>query len=145
MVPLFTCTGRSMRRSLLKFKSLLSILLEQGVTISGRVFSSAPSLEKDNLGAADKNKVKQVVNADQGQVLPRGKSTYDDVEELLRVIKRNDYKVIDQLNQTPSKISILSLLLCSKAHRNALIKFLSATQVPQEINVNQFEGWYILL
>lgn len=48
--------------------------------------------------------------------------------------------MVDQLNQTPSKISILSLLLCSEAHRDALIKFLSAAHVPQKITVNQFEG-----
>lgn len=48
--------------------------------------------------------------------------------------------MVDQLNQTPSKISILSLLLCSEAHRDALIKFLIATHVPQKIIVNQFEG-----
>lgn len=48
--------------------------------------------------------------------------------------------MVDQLNQTPLKISIFSLLLCSKAHRDALMKFLGGTHVPQEITVNQFEG-----
>lgn len=48
--------------------------------------------------------------------------------------------MVNQLSQTPSKISILSLLLCSEAHGDALIKFLSAPHVPQEITVNQFEG-----
>lgn len=64
----------------------------------------------------------------------------DDVEEFLRIIKKSDYMVVDQLNQTPSKISILSLLMFSKTHIDALIKFLSAAHVPQEITVNQFEG-----
>lgn len=48
--------------------------------------------------------------------------------------------MVDQLSQTPSKISILSLLLCSEAHRNALMKLLNSAFVPQEISVNQFEG-----
>lgn len=48
--------------------------------------------------------------------------------------------MVDQLNHTASKISILYLLLCSEAHRDALIKFLSAAHVPQEIIVNKFEG-----
>lgn len=64
----------------------------------------------------------------------------DDVEEFLRIIKKSDYKVVDKLNQTPSKISILSFILFYKAHRDTLIKFLSAAHVPQEIIINQFEG-----
>lgn len=58
----------------------------------------------------------------------------------MRIIKKSDYKVVDQVNQTPSKISMLSLLICSEAHRGALVKFLRTTHVPQEISIFQFEG-----
>lgn len=52
-------------------------------------------------------------------------STLDkETDELLRIIKLSDYKVVDQLLQTPSKISILSLLLNSAVHREALLKVL---------------------
>ena len=47
-----------------------------------------------------------------------------ELEEVLKIIHRSDYKIIEQPGQTPSKISMLSLLLCSKAHAQALIKFL---------------------
>lgn len=63
-----------------------------------------------------------------------------EIEELLRIIKKSDYKVVDHLSQTPSKISILSLLLCSESHRNALMKLLSSAFVPQDISVNHLEG-----
>jgi hypothetical protein len=63
-----------------------------------------------------------------------------DVEEFMNIIKKGDYKIVDQLNQTPSKIPILSLLLCSEAHHNALLKMLNLAYVPQEISVNQLEG-----
>lgn len=66
-------------------------------------------------------------------------SSSEEVEELLRLIRKSDYKVIDHLRQTLSKISILSLLLCSKAHSNALMKLLSSSFVSQNINVNQLE------
>ncbi|XP_050895276.1 uncharacterized protein LOC127101883 [Lathyrus oleraceus] len=121
-------------------ESTINIASIGGMTQSGRIFASVPSPEKDNIEVVAKNKGKQVVSTSQGQVPPQNKSVPEDVEEFLRIIKRSDYKVVDQLNQTPSKIFILSLLLCSEAHRDALIKFLSATHVPQEINVNQFEG-----
>lgn len=90
-----------------------------GMTRSDRVFASTPPPEKNNLEAAAKNKGKQVVNAGHGQIFPQGKSTSDDVEEFLRIIKRSDYKVVDHINKTPSKISILStkLLQCNSRTR----------------------------
>ncbi|XP_050877528.1 uncharacterized protein LOC127081300 [Lathyrus oleraceus] len=63
----------------------------------------------------------------------------DDVE-FLKLIKKSDYKVVDQLHQTPSKISILSLLLNSQAHREALFKVLAQAHVTQSITVDQFDG-----
>ncbi|XP_050876305.1 uncharacterized protein LOC127080011 [Lathyrus oleraceus] len=45
----------------------------------------------------------------------------------------------DKAEQTPSKISILSLLLSSEGRRDALLKILKKAYVPQEITVNQLE------
>lgn len=84
----------------------------------------------DNLGSVQVNAL---------NVVP-GTSSSQEVEELLRLIRKNDYKVICHLSQTPSKISIFSLLLCSEAHRNALMKLLSSAFMPQNITVNQLEG-----
>ncbi|XP_050918975.1 uncharacterized protein LOC127136468 [Lathyrus oleraceus] len=64
----------------------------------------------------------------------------EDVVEFLKLIKKSDYKVVDQLHQTPSKISILSLLLNSQAHREALLKVLAQAHVTQSITVDQFDG-----
>ncbi|XP_050881930.1 uncharacterized protein LOC127085460 isoform X1 [Lathyrus oleraceus] len=64
----------------------------------------------------------------------------EDAVEFLKLIKRSDYKVVDQLHQTPSKISILSLLLNSQAHREALLKVLAQAHVTQSITVDQFDG-----
>lgn len=64
----------------------------------------------------------------------------EDVVEFLKLIKRSDYKVVDQLHQTPSKISILSLLLNSQTHREALLKVLAQSHVTQSITVDQLDG-----
>ncbi|XP_050915537.1 uncharacterized protein LOC127130598 [Lathyrus oleraceus] len=64
----------------------------------------------------------------------------EDAVEFLKLIKKSDYKVVDQLHQTPSKISILSLLLNSQAHREALLKVLAQAHVTQSITVDQFDG-----
>ena len=39
-----------------------------------------------------------------------------ELEEVFKIICKKDYKIIEQLEQTLSKISMLSLLLCSEAH-----------------------------
>ncbi|XP_050890577.1 uncharacterized protein LOC127095987 [Lathyrus oleraceus] len=64
----------------------------------------------------------------------------EDVVEFLKLIKRSDYKIVEQLHQTPSKISIMSLLLNSQAHREALLKVLAQAHVTQSITVDQFDG-----
>jgi hypothetical protein len=64
----------------------------------------------------------------------------EEVEEFLRIIRKSDYKIVDQLGQTPSKISILSLLLSSEGHREALMKILNEAHVAKDISVAQFDG-----
>lgn len=55
------------------------------------------------------------------------------------MIKKSDYKVVDQLKQTSSKISMLSLLLNSESHINSLMEVLSATHITKDIKVDQFD------
>src|ERR1051325_4950160 len=62
-----------------------------------------------------------------------------EMEEILKIIKKSDYNIVEQLGQTPSKISMLALLLCSEAHANALVKFLKNAHVPQDTTTDQFE------
>jgi hypothetical protein len=64
---------------------------------------------------------------------------YEDSDEMMKLIKRSEYKVVDQLLQTPSKISILSLLMSSEAHREALMKVLDQAYVEQDVTLGQFE------
>ena len=47
--------------------------------------------------------------------------------------------MVEQLGKTPSKISMLSLLLCSEAHAKALIAFLKTAHVPQETSADHFK------
>ena len=55
------------------------------------------------------NQIKSV--ADEKQV------TEEDAEEFLKNLKAQDYSVIDQLRKTPTQISLSSLLIHSKEHR----------------------------
>ncbi|KAI5387225.1 hypothetical protein KIW84_073389 [Lathyrus oleraceus] len=111
-----------------------------GFTRSGHLFAPQP-LRDNNAEALAKAKGKQAAVDEEPVQKEAPEGLFEkDVEEFMKIIKKSDYKVVDQLNQTPSKISILSLLLCSEAHRNALLKMLNLAYVPQEISVNQLEG-----
>ena len=57
-----------------------------------------------------------------------------ELEEVLKIIRKSDYKIVEQLGKTPSKISMLSLLLCFESHGQALVKFLKTSHVPQDIS-----------
>ncbi|XP_050909780.1 uncharacterized protein LOC127123622 [Lathyrus oleraceus] len=66
--------------------------------------------------------------------------TFEESQEFLKLIKKSDFKIVDQLNQTPPKISILSLLLSSEAQHKALVKVLNTAHMLQDITVNQFDN-----
>ena len=92
-------------------KDITNITETSRITRSGRVFAPTPPPPEEVIEEVPvKDKGKQVVNDSPGT------SFEQQVEQLIRVIKKSDFKVVDQLNQTPAKISILSLLLYSEAH-----------------------------
>lgn len=60
-------------------------------------------------------------------------------QEFLKLIRKSDFKIVDQLGQTSSKISILSLLLSSEARITTLMKVLNTAHKMQDITVDQFD------
>ena len=62
--------------------------------------------------------------------------TEKEASEFLKFVKHNEYNIIEQLNKTLVKISLLSLFQNSKPHCNALLKVLSGTYVAQNIFVD---------
>lgn len=96
------------------------------MTRSGCIFVHIHAHNKIKESLA-KAKGKEVVDVDQGQSSPKGASSKKEADEFLIIIKKSDYHVVDQLNHTSSKISILSLLLSSKAHCESLVNVLGVT------------------
>jgi uncharacterized protein YqgV (UPF0045/DUF77 family) len=91
---------------------------------------SAPVIEETQ--AKDSSAVKDVSQS--GRT-----SANSDIDEILKLIKKSEYKVVDQLMQTLSKISIMSLLLNSDAHKEASMKVLELDFVDYHVTVGQFE------
>ncbi|RDX71630.1 hypothetical protein CR513_48998, partial [Mucuna pruriens] len=51
------------------------------------------------------------------------------------------YELLDQMNKTPARISLLSLLLNSESHRSLLLKILYEAHVAQDITMEKFGGY----
>ncbi|XP_050895845.1 uncharacterized protein LOC127102527 [Lathyrus oleraceus] len=62
-----------------------------------------------------------------------------DNDEVFKLIKKNEYNMVEQLLHTPSKIFMLSLLMSSEAHRKALQKVLEQAYVDHDVIVGQFD------
>ena len=62
------------------------------------------------------------------------------MDDILKIIKMSDYRIVDQLLQTPSKISILALLMNSSAHRESLMRVLDQAFVESEMSLDQFSS-----
>jgi len=66
--------------------------------------------------------------------------TDEEASEFLKFIQQSEYKVVDQLNRMPARISLLELLMHSGTHRKLLMKILSGAHVEQGISLDKFEG-----
>jgi len=60
--------------------------------------------------------------------------------EFLKFIQQSEYKVVDQLNRMPARISLLELLMHLTSHQKLLLKILSGAHVEQDISLDKFEG-----
>lgn len=108
-----------------------------GMTRSGRVF--APAVLRKNTDLPNKEDSQKQPDVTIPTQALTGKQVNEDVEEILRLIRKSDYKVADQLIQTPAKISVLSLLLNSESHQNSLMKVLDSAFIDLDVTVEQFD------
>ena len=78
--------------------------------------------------------------AEEGDDLSKREISAKEATEFLRIIQHNEFKVIEQLNKTPARISLLGLLMNSEPHRALLVKILNEAYVAQDILVEGFGG-----
>ncbi|XP_039686840.1 uncharacterized protein [Medicago truncatula] len=104
-----------------------SQILRSGRILPAVVQAKKKALVIESVPIPDPSKGKSVVQPSE-----------TDNDEILKIIKKSDYKIVDQLLQTPSKISIMSLLTSSDAHRDALMKVLNQAYVDHDVTLGQF-------
>ncbi|XP_050889365.1 uncharacterized protein LOC127094590 [Lathyrus oleraceus] len=116
-----------------KEKAIPTLTPQAGATVPttpNMTTTPLPTKVIDNKAADSKVSKGKGPMVENEQVEDHKKSiTFKESQEFLKLIKKSDFKIVDQLNQTPSKISILSLLLSSEVHRKALLKVLNAAHV----------------
>ncbi|KAI5424629.1 hypothetical protein KIW84_030712 [Lathyrus oleraceus] len=133
--------------------SVTTIADVSGLTRSGRVFSAPPkatvseSVERPvgtavNVQNSALDVAKPSSSVQKTHVSSVGPSGIVDEEsdEMLRLIRKSEYNIVDQLLHTPSKISILSLLLNSESHRESLQKVLDLAYVDHDVTLEQFDS-----
>ncbi|PKI50400.1 hypothetical protein CRG98_029228 [Punica granatum] len=103
------------------------------ITLSGRVYQG-PEL-------TNKGKAPAVTSSTTSEVAPLcAKKVIDqEAEDFMKVIKASEYKVVEQMSKLLAHISLLSLLLSSEPHRNALLKVLTAAPVPKHTAPDRIE------
>ncbi|XP_050920068.1 uncharacterized protein LOC127137672 [Lathyrus oleraceus] len=135
--------GQEDRPLVINEPNVTSIIGPARMAHSGRVF--APRTVDASAKAKGKEVATHVqipvpnLEMQEMHLSPKVAVTCEEAEELLTIIKKSDYKVVDQWNQTPLKISMLSLLLSSEAYRESLMKVLSVAHITKDIIVEQFD------
>ncbi|KAI5385546.1 hypothetical protein KIW84_072228 [Lathyrus oleraceus] len=134
--------------------SVVSISDISGVTRSGRVFSAPPKPHEDVLrrtvvdnsaspvGTSSSPNPTLVVDKSTKAPIPVGQNGIlrEDCDEMLRLIKRRKYNFVDQLLETPSKIFVLSLLMNSEPHRDALKRALDVAYMDHDVTIEQIDS-----
>ncbi|PKI73237.1 hypothetical protein CRG98_006372 [Punica granatum] len=104
-----------------------------GITRSGRVYQGPEPVDKGKAPATAFSTVLEAVP------LPTKKVTNQEAEAFMKVIKASEYKVVEQIGKSPTHILLLVLFLSSEPHRNALLKVLTAAQVPKDTAPDRIE------
>ncbi|XP_019434637.1 PREDICTED: uncharacterized protein LOC109341238 [Lupinus angustifolius] len=124
-----------------------TIVGDSRITRSGRVY--VPS-DAEKVLAKDKGKgkayiyVEDELEANLNDLLhnhgDKGEISNEEACQFLKFIKQGEYKVVDQLNRTPARISILSLLMSSEPHRKVLMEILNCAHVSHDITTDKLGG-----
>ncbi|KAI5395480.1 hypothetical protein KIW84_061884 [Lathyrus oleraceus] len=121
--------------------SVVSIINVMKVTYSGRVFGLVSPKVVEDVSMGKKAEV-PTVDLVTTPTFQSGESSglkANDDNEVLRLIKRSEFNAVEQLLQTPSKISVLSLLMNSELHKEALQKVLEQAYMEHGVTVDQFD------
>ncbi|RDX90187.1 hypothetical protein CR513_27979, partial [Mucuna pruriens] len=114
-------------------KEVVNIAEDGGITRSGRLYmpEALRGQETQTLHKGPAARTTSTMGAP-------AQTPEKEEEEFLKIIRRSEHQLLDQMNKTPARISLLSLLLHSEAHRNLLLKVLQEAHVAHNITTERF-------
>ena len=77
--------------------------------------------ESDKAGLIPNDEVPVERIAEEGNEFRKMGISTEEATEFLRIIEQSKFKVIEQLNKIPARISLLGLLMNSEPHRALLV------------------------
>ncbi|PKI40456.1 hypothetical protein CRG98_039160 [Punica granatum] len=104
-----------------------------GVTRLGWIYENSEAM---NMGKAPATAVGAILEV---TPIPLKKVTEGEAKSFMKIIKASEYKVVEQMAKSPAHVSLLALLLSSEPHREALLRVLTAAQVPKETAPDMIE------
>ncbi|KAK9016080.1 hypothetical protein V6N11_007163 [Hibiscus sabdariffa] len=108
-------------------------------TRSGRCYSPETVKDPKMLQEKQKKLISEKIFGEEPSPKINEPVTEEQAQEFLRFLKHSEYDVVEQLKKLPARISILELLLSSEKHRDALLKVLNQTFVPNDITINKLD------
>ncbi|XP_039069186.1 uncharacterized protein LOC120215618 [Hibiscus syriacus] len=145
------CTSERSPRGIYNFDYLLIVTLmihvSEKITPKVVIIPPSPFLYKDDKQVPWKYgcKMDDIVEKDkvdesrEDEHVINEPVTENEAVEFLKFLKHSEYNIVEQLHKLSARISVLALLLSSKAHQNALLKVLNQTFVPKELSVNKLD------
>ncbi|RDX93450.1 hypothetical protein CR513_24294, partial [Mucuna pruriens] len=109
-------------------KEVTNVAESRGITKSGCIYTL-----KNLRGKETHTPTRKALTANTQAPAPE-----KEAEEFLKIIRHSEYQFLDQMNKTPARISLLSLLLNSETHRNLLLNVLKEAHVAQDITMERF-------
>ena len=94
------------------------------MTRSGQCYAPGPSRVKEREEGAKQSDVEVTVSKKKGKETLNEPVTEIEANEFLKFIKHSEYSIVEQLHKLPTKISLLTLMVNSKPHREAMLKVL---------------------
>ena len=101
-----------------------------GLTRSGRCYTPGLLGVKGGEEGTEQSDVEVIILKKKGKEPLNESVSEAEANEFLKFIKHSENSIVEQLHKLPAKISLLSLMLNSEPHREAMLRVLKQAYVP---------------
>ena len=108
-----------------------------GLTRSGQCYAPDLSRVKEEEERTEQSGVEATILKNKGKEPLNKPVTKAEENEFFKFIKHSEYSIVEQLHKLLAKISLLSLMLNSKPHREAMLKDLKQAYVPHNASTDK--------